>query len=301
MSSKNPDSEGITGFWDRRRGLIRSRKGGWIIGEAVYNHGYSMMDELVGKVSFFQVWVLNTTGRLPERRLADWIEASFICLSWPDPRIWCNQVGTLAGCLRASPVAAVTAGALTSDSRLYGPGTALAATTFIRDAVAKKQAGTDAAEIVRRHLSSQGSFGGRQPAIAGYARPIASGDERVSALERVSEELGFPIGEHLALAYQIEEVLIDTYGEGMNITGYIAAFLMDQGFSPDESYRLFALCVSAGVNACYAEAADQPPESFLPLRCDDIEYQGTPARSVLRNTTSPIEPSSNDGSSNCEG
>lgn len=36
----------------------------------------------------------------------------------------------------------------------------------------------------------------------------------------------------------------------------------------------------SGVTVCYVEEADKPPESFLPLRCDDIEYQGKPPRKV---------------------
>lgn len=38
--------------------------------------------------------------------------------------------------------------------------------------------------------------------------------------------------------------------------------------------------VNGSVGACYAEAADHPPESFLPLRCDDIDYCGKPERQV---------------------
>ncbi|MCI5208556.1 MAG: hypothetical protein D3910_07135, partial [Candidatus Electrothrix sp. ATG2] len=118
-------------FWEARRGRILSDKGGWVIGEAVYNHGYSMMDDLVGNASFFQVLILNITGRLPERRLTDWLEAYYICLNWPDARIWCNQVGSLAGTMRASPLAAAGAGILSSDSIMYGPGTTMKATEFI--------------------------------------------------------------------------------------------------------------------------------------------------------------------------
>jgi hypothetical protein len=297
MSSKNPDSEGTTGFWDRRRGIIRSRKGGWVIGKAVYNHGYSVMDELVGKASFFQVLFLNVTGRLPDRRLADWLEACFVCLSWPDPRIWCNQIGTLAGCLRASPVAAVSAAALASDSRLYGPGTALAATTFICNAATKKRAGIGVAEIVHQYLASQRSLGHPHPLIVGYGRPIATGDERIIALERVAKDLGFGVGEHLALAYAVEKVMVSNYGESMNMAGYCSAFLTDQGYSAAEIYRLFSLCVNAGVHACYAEAADQAAESFLPLRCEDVDYCGKQPRSVPPRKASTVDHHAEAGSS----
>ena len=51
---KKPD----TTFWDQRRNIIRSRKGGWIIGKGIYTYGYSLIDELVGKVSYFQLLLL---------------------------------------------------------------------------------------------------------------------------------------------------------------------------------------------------------------------------------------------------
>lgn len=266
-----------TAFWDMRRGAFHTRKGGWVIGEAVYNHGYSMMEDLVGKCSYFQVLVLNVVGRLPERRLADWLEASFICLSWPDPRIWCNQIGSLAGTARATPVAAVGAGVLAADSRLYGPGVLEAAGEFIVGALRLRHDGHSVADIVTAALAASGS---RKPVIVGYARPIATGDERVEAMERVSRDLGYAAGPHLALAFDIDALLQREHGEGINLAGYVAAFLADRGYVAREIYRLYSAWVMSGVHACYAEARDRPAEAFLPLRCDDIDYRGTPPREL---------------------
>jgi len=274
MSSNRKREKDNTTFWDERRGSIRTSKGGWIPGKIVHNHGYSMMDDLVGRVSYFQVMMLNVTGRMPERRLAEWMEAYFICNSYPDARIWCNQIGSLAGTIRSSPVAAVTAGILASDSRMYGPGTLSASIAFITDALAKKKQGLSAEEIVCSHQRRSGS----KPLIIGYVRPVASGDERIPALERVAENLGFVRGEHLTMAYAIEEVMVEKANERMNLLGYIVPFLCDQDFSPQEIYRILSTMVSAGVLACYAEAADQPPTSFFPLHCEDIDYQGKPFR-----------------------
>ncbi|MCP4350620.1 MAG: hypothetical protein GY795_34565 [Desulfobacterales bacterium] len=278
MSSiqKQKSEKADTKFWDERRGKIFSRKGGWIIGEAVYNHGYSTMDDLIGKKSYMQVLVLNITGRMIESRLADWFEAAFNCLSWPEARIWCNQIGSLAGTMCASPVAGVTAGVLASDSGLYGPGTVFACADFIVKALAKKQNGKTAQEIVDEFPRLPHSV----PAIPGYVRPISHGDERVPVMERVAAELGFEKGEHLILSYEIEEVLLREYNEGMNLGGLAAPFLCDQGFSSLEQYRILGIDVNSGVSACYTEAADNPPESFYPMRCDDMDYQGKPPRPV---------------------
>jgi len=279
MSSKT-NKQTDTSYWDERRGLFRTSKGGWIIGEAVYNHGYSMMDDLVGHKTFFQVLVLNVTGRLAEKNLADWLEASFICLSWPDPRIWCNKVGTLAGTMQCSPAAAVSVGILAADSRMYASGALVAGAEFIIEAVEKKKAGLSVEEIVNAELEKKAKRSAAKPVIMGYARPIATGDERVIAMERVTKTLGFEIGEHLSLAYEIDSYLQNNYKESINMLGYCVAFMVDQAFCNKEITRLFSTWVNSGVHACYAEARDRAPESFLPLRCDDIEYQGKIERPV---------------------
>jgi hypothetical protein len=156
--SSNADSSN-TEFWDRQRGIIRSRKGGWIIGQGVFSHGYSMMDDLVGKVSYMQVVILNATGRLPKRRLANWVEAVYICLSWPDPRIWCNHIGALGGTVRASAVASTVAGVLAADSRTYGTRPIVEGASFIQKALKKKQAGLSVEQIVEVECAHHGGKG----------------------------------------------------------------------------------------------------------------------------------------------
>ncbi len=265
-----------TQLFDQYRGTIRSRTGGWFPGQGVFCHGYNMMEDLVGKNSYFQVMILNATGRLVERRLADWVEAAQICLSWPDPRIWCNCIGALGGTMRSSVVAATVAGILAADSKAYGQKTLTEGVRFIQGALADYKNGISPQQIVSTECAR---FGGK-PTIMGYARPLAKGDERVEAMERVTTALGFEDGEHLSLAYQIEQLLLSEHNESMNINGYASAFLSDQGFSPEEVYRIFTILVTSGVTACYIDTLERPPETFLPLRCDDIDYQGPQPRDI---------------------
>jgi citrate synthase len=99
-------------------------------------------------------------------------------------------------------------------------------------------------------------------------------------MEKVTEELGFPLGEHLSLAYQIESVLSTKFDESMNINGYVSAFLADQGYSPIEVYRIFSAVVLSGVTACYADTADRLEGSFAPLKTSDVIYKGAKSRAV---------------------
>ncbi len=266
-----------TSLWDRNRGVIRSRKGGWVIGQGAFCHGYNMVEELAGEVSFFQVLILNATGRLVERPLADWFEARQIGMSWPDSRIWCNHIGALGGTARVSVTAATAAGVLAADSHAYGGiKTSVRGIDFIQRALKDHQSGLSAEKIVDNECARHGG----KPNIMGYARPIAKGDERIARMEKISQDLGFETGEHLALAYQIEEILKRKFDEEMNINAFTSAFLADQGFTGVEVSRISATLVASGVTACYIDAFERPAESFLPLRCDDIDYQGKPPRPV---------------------
>jgi hypothetical protein len=235
-----------------------------------------MNEDLMGRATYFQVLILNATGRFVEKRLSDWIEAVYIGLSWPDPRIWCNYIGALGGAERTSVVAATAAGILASDSRTYGPGTSIEGVTFIQKALEAKNKGKTAREIVAAECTRHGG----KPHFMGYARPIAKGDERIHVMEEFSRKLGFGEGEHFSLALEIEQILSDDFDEVMNFNGYIAAFLSDQGFSPQEVYQLLATLVSSGVTACYVDNLGRLPESFLPQRCDDVDYTGPAPRQV---------------------
>lgn len=265
-----------TELWDHNRGVIRSSIGGWKIGEAVYNHGYSMMDDFVGKLSYMQVVILNATGKLPERKIADWVEQSHICMSWPDPRIWCNQIGALGGANRASVIAATSAGLLANDSRSYGTKPLIEGLKFIQSAMNQYEAGFSVEEIVKHECAKHGG----KPHIMGYARPIAKGDERIPAMEGVQKALDIPVGPHQALAYSVNTILTRDFDEAININGYLSAVLSDHNFTPLEVYRLYAILVSSGITACYVDCMDKPAESFLAQRCDDIEYVGKPIRKL---------------------
>lgn len=263
-------------FWDSRRKTLFSRTGGWRVGESVYCRGQDLLADRLIQKSFFQNMIFILTGREFTRSQADWVEAAFVGMSYPDARIWCNQIGALAGATRASAVAANCAGVLAADSAMYGIKPLLNGLGFIQQALKDHQNGLSAEDIVAREIKKNRG----KVYIMGYARPIASGDERIPIMEKYAQELGLECGEHMILAKKIEVVLQREYGESMNFNGYSAAFLSDQGVNPEDAYNVSALTVGVGVTACYLDNVSRPPEAFLPLRCADIDYQGTPLREV---------------------
>ena len=265
--SSSPDNYFL---WQQKRGNIVTSIGKWVGGDDVQVRQYSLLKDLFQQVSYMQLQVLNATGKLISPELGRWLENNFMVMSYPDARIWCNQVGAFAGTLKTSPTAATVAGCLAADSRVYGGSqTSEHAMRFIQQTLLKYKAGQSIEALVAAAPVKQG-----KPAIIGFARPVARTDERIAPHQQMTEALGFSKGEHMQLADLIAEHMQQHYGMGINIGGYTAAFMSDQGFSPEEVYRIKNLCVASGVTACYQDQLTEPEHSFLPWRCDDIEYQG---------------------------
>jgi hypothetical protein len=262
--------------YDQHRGKIYSQKGGWRVGSGITTHGYSLLDDIHGKCSVFQVIIMNVTGRLPDKRLADFVEGLFICLSWPDARIWCNKVGAFCAMTRASPTAAIASGGLAGDSTMYGPGTVPAIDAFIKCA---HEYIVEGGGSVENFIDENGYRGGKLYA-PGFARPLAKGDERITAMRRYARELGFVPGVYENMVNQIEEHLALREGEGLNLAGYFTAFMYDREYSMHELMGITAWCISTGVYASYFEQIDRPPEAFLALKVDDIDYSGPAIRCV---------------------
>ena len=262
--------------YDKHRATIFAKKGGWRIGTGIETHGYSLLDDILGKCSLFQVMIMNVTGRLPERRLADLVEGLFICSSWPDARIWCNKMGAFSAATRTSPTAAVAAGGLAGDSRLYGSGTGRAINDFaeLANFHVRKQ-GMPVADFVDRYAYKNGKL-----QAPGFARPLAKGDERIPALRNYASSLGFEPGPYEDLANRIEDCLSQRDGEGMNSAGYFVCFMKDRGFSVEHIMGIAAWSIATGVYASYFEYIDQDPDVFLPLKVADIDYIGPPRRST---------------------
>ncbi len=259
-----------------QRGKLLDRKGGWIAADGVFSHGQDLLREMLPNKSYFHVLVLNALGFVPEDRLCCWLEAIFICLSWPDPRIWCNGVGALAGSAQTTALSATAAGMLASDSVMYGPYTLRKGVAFIQ---ASKKVIDDGMSIPD-YINSQLKRSGGKVHLMGFARPIATGDERVEAMLEYTQSLGYEIGPHLQLGFDMETYLIKNHSESMNIGGFISAFLSDQGLGPEQVYRLFPSMVNSGVTACYIEQLEKPDDAYLPQTVDDVEYNGPEKRQL---------------------
>lgn len=277
-------SQGGLSYWLSRRNKISTSSGKWIGGEDVKVRQYSLFDDLFNKISYMQMVVLNITGRLISTELSKWLENNFLCMSYPDARIWCNQVAALAGTANSSPVSATVAGILSADSRAYGGSqTTKIAMEFIQATLKEYQeirCNHSSDEQAIEYIVKQAPIKHNKPAIVGFVRPVDKNDERIFPHMQMSKSLGFEPGEHMVLAQKISAYLIKHYSSGINIGGYTAAFLSDQNFTPEQGYQIKNACVSSGLMACYVDNIDKKNNEFLPFKCSDIKYSGKGIREL---------------------
>ena len=266
-----------TRFWDERRRHIRTRIGQWFGGRDVQVRGRWLLGDLLQELSLTQMTVFNITGRVIDKPLSTWLEKTVFFTSYPDLRIWCNQLGALAGNGKASPVAAAVAGILSADSKAYGSKVQDRSVLCLTKLQTDSAAGISLAELVARFPLRNGV-----PSISGFARPVKVVDERLEPMRRFTAELGFVPGPAVTFVETLAEHLREHHQADMNAAAYACAFLMDQGFSAMEVYRIRTTDVLSGVLACYTDVYGSPADAFLPQTCTDVQYQGVAPRTVPR-------------------
>lgn len=251
-------------------------KGTWIPGEAVKFRDKSLFDDF-GDQSWMALLIYGIRGELPEPRVATLMEQIWIiCTSFPDPRLWNNRVGALAGTARTTGALGLAAATAVSEASIYGRRPDIIGFEFLVDTRRRVEAGADLEELVMGYLQ-------RHRVVPGFGRPVVSRDERVEPLLSKAAELELDGGVHLELVGRIEAVLQRRrLRMQANIASYCAALLADLGFTPREYYNTVLLSFTAGIMPCYLDAVEKPEGVFFPLACNNIEYRG-PAKRRLDN------------------
>ena len=258
-------------FLRENMGRIRSRMGAAFVGSHAVFRGKDIHSEL-GDIGWLDLYLFGITGRrLPEAQLR-LLETVWCYTSYPDARIWNNRVAALAGSTRSTGNLGVSAALALSEASIYGRGIDLRALEFLLRTRAALPDRNALGPWVRRELEARRS-------LAGYGRPIASGDERIAPIMKAARDLGLADGPHLALAYAIEECLLnDRLRMRMNYAGVAAGLAADMGFTPKEYYLFLHPAFLAGMVPCYIEASEKPEGTLFPLPCDSVAYLGVPKR-----------------------
>ncbi|MEM8843905.1 MAG: citrate/2-methylcitrate synthase [Pseudomonadota bacterium] len=250
----------------------RTDLGGSISGERVVVRGRNLFTD-IKDYPWFKLLLFMITGREfndDELQMLDSLWA--LTISYPDPRVWNNRVSALAGTARTTASLGVGAACAVSEAKIYGGQANLAAIDFILDCKSQVNEGVALEEIIKKELKVN-------RAIYGFGRPVVKGDERIPPIENLMKQLGFDNGEHVKLAYQVEDILKNgRLRMQMNITGLAAAIGADMGFSPYDYYLVSANGFNAGTTACYLDARSKMAGALFPLKCERVKYEGAVKR-----------------------
>jgi hypothetical protein len=259
------------GILQENVGRLKTRMGACFLGSHAVFRGRDLHKEL-GDAKWIDLYVLGITGRRFGEAQLRLLEAFWSYTSYPDARIWNNRAAALAGTARSTGNLGVSAALALSEASIYGRGIDIRAIDFFIRARAAEAAGADLDAFVRRDLAERRT-------IAGYGRPIASGDERIGPIMALAQSLGLADGPHVKLAYRVGERLIaGRFRMHMNYGAILAALAADLGFSPREYYLFMQPAFLAGMLPCYIEAAEKPEGTLFPLACRDVAYVGKPKR-----------------------
>ena len=252
-------------------GHLVTSAGAFFPGERVVFRGQDLHTSLKD-LDWLELYLFGITGRRYTPQQIKVLNAIWSYTSYPDARIWNNRVAALAGTARSTGNLGIAAALAVSEAQIYGRGIDLRASEFLVRAKISVEAGADLAELVRTEIKQQRS-------IAGYGRPIVSGDERIAPMMALVREHGLDGGPHLKLAFEVEKILLTgRWRWRMNYGALVAALGVDLDLSPREYYVFMIPAFLAGMPPCYLESVQKPGGLLFPLPCRVMLYQGVARR-----------------------
>lgn len=255
-------------------GRLHTKVGAAFPGSHAVFRGHDLHRDLCS-LEWVQLYAYGITGRHLSAEQAELVQAMWTHTSYPDARLWNNRVAALAGNARSSASLAMVAGMAVSEATTYGGQATMLCMTFLQHALRRVQAGEALADVVWEETA--------RSKIYGFGRPINSHDERIPFIMALAERLGLHNGPHLALAWQVEQVLLSRYAQlQMNYSGLHAAIIADMGMSVRELQLLRMPIFIAGMAPCVVEAAEKPERVLFATPCNAVEYSGQAPRAWKR-------------------
>ncbi len=255
---------------------LKTSMGACFPGDKAIFRGHDLHKELMD-IEWFDLYVYGITGRRFSEKKLTLLQFLWTYTSYPDARIWNNRVASLSGSSRSTANLATSAALAISEADIFGRGIDIKAISFLKRTVDSIKQGENLKDCITRELKNNRG-------IAGYGRPIASGDERIQPIMKKAESLGLSHGIHIKLAYQVDDFL--TQGRWrikMNYGIISAALAADIGLSPSEYIQFSFPAFLAGIQPCYTEAVKNPAGTLFPTACKDITYEGKEKRSWKEN------------------
>jgi len=239
-------------------------------------HGYHLQQDLVQNASWMQCMLLSVTGKLYPQNVASLVEALFVVTGYPDPRLWCNRVAALAGSSQCTAAASIATSISSAEGMVYGGQAIYKAAVFLQRAYI--QLYEDGENALKRLLDDALC---QNNTIFGFGRPLTRMEERIPPIREMAFSLDLCEGNHCLVTSKIESYFqAQSKQIILNYGGYVAAWLLDLGFTPVQIYHIQTLLFYNGIFPCYIEAFENEQGTFLPIACEDILYEGRQEREL---------------------
>lgn len=256
---------------EQHAGKLKTGAGAFFPGERAVFRGHDLHASLQG-MGWLELYLFGSTGRRFTPQQVSVVQALWCYTSYPDARLWNNRVAALAGSARSTGNLGITAAMAVSEAQIYGRGVDMRCIEFLSRAKMQVDAGVDLKELVHAELK-------QKRGIAGYGRPIVSGDERIAPMMTLVRKLGLDGGPHIRLAYKVEKILLaGRWRMHMNYAALAASLCADSGMSPHEYYFASIMAFVAGMPPCYLDAVEKPEGLLFPIPCRMIAYEGVTNR-----------------------
>ena len=245
---------------------------------AITVRGHDLANELIGQLSFTEFFFLHVTGKRPTENQRFFLDALLVAIAEHGltPTVQAARM-TLA----AAPDAlqgAVAAGILGCGTVVLGTSELCAALLRRAAAAAAGKPEAERDRVVRALTDEIKNSGGRLP---GFGHPLHKPvDPRSQCLIALAEQRG-AAGVHLDLLRRFERAAAAAWGKPLvlNVSGPIAAILLDLDF-PDSAIKgIPILARTAGIIGHLAEERDSPIGFFLSAKAEEaIDHSGASAR-----------------------
>src|SRR3569833_3340457 len=253
-------------------GRWRTKMGAFFPGKRVVFRGKDLFTEL-GHLSWMQLYLYGITGRIFTEAQGKLFEGMWVlCTSYPDPRLWNNRIGSLAGTSRTTGNLGISAAIAVSEASIYGRRPDIRAINFLLRARRLLNDGKPLNEIVESELA-------QYKTIYGYGRPIVNTDERIRPMQELAQRLHLSNGPYVKLAKNKKQTKQKKHkNKHKKKTTKTTTLAADQGLSEREYYFFAIPSFIAGIAPCFIEANDYEEGAFLPIRTHHVVYKGIEKR-----------------------
>ncbi|MCE5194996.1 MAG: hypothetical protein LLF28_06015 [Nitrospiraceae bacterium] len=229
-------------------------------------HGYDFYNDLLGKLSWTELFFLLLKGELPSKKQSAVLDLVMTSIINPGPRDWSTQAAMTSGVTKTTVGNALLTGLAVLQGRYNGA-------LHVEKAMEMLSEGLDI--LKKTNLKNLYKIlGKKHPDFPGYGLYYTKQDARAKRLIQLIKK-DHSTGKHLILAIKLEPLLAKNKKIRLTLQGVVSAVFLDLGFSPQEGHGIFLIASAPGLLAHLIEQRQKnwneypfydPPEYKNPVK-----------------------------------